>query len=326
MYKRIITLLLSLLCLLTATGCQLAREQEGKEEQGAQDKDKFIGVFITYESLGLSQAESQYFDRETGGKADTGVLDEERLYAKLKDKSFIDEETGEESKTKEYVFDGVEGISFFSAMVYATDSSENYKMAVIDEAISEGSVKHMAVLEREFMTQLEGSIYFTPDKNDGVFYMNPVYQSADGQVYALSGLGDAYSAELIQGEAHFSTFTLEEAITVKEDGKDVITGTSVSLSLDVVFKPEEIVFLEMDKNSAVLSRTQYAPGETPESLKLNGDTAYIIVETHKRDKDGRPFATRELYSVQDEAINTLICREDGINITRRTTIERIGEI
>lgn len=308
--KRIITVLLSLLCLLAAAGCQLAHE--GKEESGSQDRDKFVGVFITYESQGQSETDADYFNRVTGAK---NGFDEGRLYARLKEKSYVDKQTGEVMKTKEYVFEGVEGISFFFAMVNETDASENYRITVRDEALSEGSVNYGNI------TRLEGTIYFTPWEHDVVFYMNPVYQSADGQVYALSGMGEAYSADLLVGEAHFSAFTLEEVITVQEDGAEVKTGASIIISLEAVFKPEEIVFLEMDEASAVLSRTQYAPGETPASLRPSGDTAYIIVETHKRDRDGRPFATRELYSVKDEAISTLICREDGINITRKTALE-----
>ncbi|HBK85428.1 MAG TPA: hypothetical protein DDZ53_05295, partial [Firmicutes bacterium] len=138
---------LGALCLVTVaiftifalTGCQLARE-DGEESQ-----DRLIGVFLTTSHLDLGGANMRLQEIVSGAKKTNSPIDswiptnrpQGRLYATLVDRTLTNEETGATTTAKEYIFQDIEGISFFTATVPATEDHESYTGTGSDAAISD---------------------------------------------------------------------------------------------------------------------------------------------------------------------------------------------
>ena len=321
MKRKIMTAACCAFIICTLTGCQLALESEGANKSG----DRLIGVFITTEYLDLFDFEgylSDNFNSFHGGEIDLAGSDAQnyqgRLYADLVPRTLINEETGETAVTHEYVFNGIEGILFCVPAIRETDAENSYIATMSDPAICDGHTDIFAG-DDENRVSINGTIFVTPSGSMKTYYLNPVYQSAGGNVYAVTGNGfmvnnEAYS----EGSVYSETLDAETAIT--ENGKVKKDSVSIKISLSVMFAPEKIVILQMGPDNALVLRTEYEPGAMPEDFKLDASTAYFIVEAHKRDDAGNIIVSREIYGRDVENIETFSVRADGVCVKNWTQI------
>lgn len=318
--KRIITMCLAFCSLFALTGCQLAKENAGLSNNG----DRLIGVFVTKEYLDLFDMEG-YLNDNISKLTDGGenILDgniskyQGRLYAILKTRVLTEEYTGNTTNTKEFVFDSVDGIAYFAATVPATEDEDSFITSGSDEGISDGHSSYICGDEEESIT-LEGTIYGSIGHAGNDFYINPIFQSADGSVYATAGSG--YMMNGIQGEGAVFSRTLDETTTITENGKTKLRSFSIKISLSMMYAPEKITIIQMNQDSNIVFQNEYTPGEVPESLTMEMDTAYLIVETYKRDYDGNLFVTRSLTDRSEETIETYYRRDDGICVKEWTQV------
>ena len=313
--KRSLSALLAVIVALSLYGCQLARE----DADGSAGKDRLIGVFVTREYLDLFDMDGYLNDNLqnlSGGEISLDGSSEQyqgRLYAALQDRT-LTSDTGEESTTQEYVFPGVEGISYFAARIPATEESESYITTSSDEAVSDGLLS-MNYSDTEDKITLDGTIYLANLSGNYSCYINPVYQSEDGSVYAVSGDG----MEMCGGAG--MSQTLEEKTAVTENGVSKTVISSIKISIETLCPPEKIVILQMDKNSEIVSRQEYTPGELPEMLKTETVTVYILEETYSHDASGGEVVTRKLYSPQDDILSAFYARADGVCVRQWTSLE-----
>ena len=317
--KRIFAGYLAALILLLLIGCQLAREDAGENS----NEDRLIGVFITTEQLDLFDMEAYLNDNinkiSRGGKITVDSRKYQgRLYATLTTETLTSEETGKTTEIQKYVFEGVDGIAYFSATMPATDNSVGYIASSSDEAISDGHVSYHQGDDEE-KTTLEGTIYLLPEHAGGIRFINPVYQSSDGSVYATTGGG--HSFEGVRDEGRVFASTLKETQSITENGSTKSVSIAVEIWFNVMFPPQRIVVLQMGADSTVLTRTEYVPGELPGKLTPEPSTKYIVVETYKKDPEGNDKIFRRLYDKNDKALETFFCREDGICVKRYTQLE-----
>lgn len=321
MKRKIIIFMCFALLVCGLSGCRLAQENAGTDSYG----DRLVGIFVTTEYLDLFDFES-YLGDNLGNFKDGNITADGntqkyqgRLYAAMVTKTLTNEETGETTETEEYVFDGVDGIPFFSAVVPDAPGRAGYHTTISDEAIGDG---HTGIYygDDENRTTLKGTIYTAPSNKNHTYYFNPVYQSADGSVYAVSGGGFMISDESYSEGSVYSQ-TLTDTTTVTENGKAKTNSISVELAISVMFEPEKIAILQMDADSKILSRTEYAPGELPDAITPEPDTAYIITETYKRDGTGNITSAREICGRSDENIETFYARPDGICVKGWTQIK-----
>ena len=292
--KKIIAVTLAGLCFFGLTACQLAREDVAIEE-GYQG-DRLVGVLATTEHL------------NTPWKSDG------RIYAVLRDKILTDEETGKKTTIQEFVFEDVEGFPYFVAYMPSAEGEKNIfesqsTSSQSHEAISDGHVGLHYSDEEEKIT-LEGTLYFVPKSADLIVQLNPIYQQPDGRLYVTSG--NSFSNSNMEGEGIGMTSTLDETAAMTENGKTKKFTASIKISISSMFPPEKIVILQMDNSSGILSRQEFAPGDVPGELRPGEGTAYIVVETHKRDNLGEVIVGRELYSRKDETLFTFMVRGDGV--------------
>lgn len=303
MNKRILFICCSLLFSLSLCSCQLAR-QDGADIQN----DKLTGVYITQEYIDLFDFDGWMEDNiHTIGKGgEITVSDSERYggrkYAELKSKIYLDEETGEDFETWEYEFEDLEGIPFFHAEIKQPDG-EIYSSTFSDGKVSDG---HISIGND---TSLEGTIYISPNDTYIKIYVNPVYQSSDGQVYLTAGNGMSLSGDTSEGAVY--TLTLDEKHTVTENGETTDESFKVTVKLAVKYPPTKVSIIQMSSANIPVSQKEYSPISLPDDVVIDPGAEYVIVETLSTSLDGE-MLTREIFVPEDSYFTSYINRNDGI--------------
>ena len=303
------------------TGCRLALESAGANASG----DRLIGVFITTEYLDLFDFEgylNDNFNGFQGGEINLNGSDTQkyqgRLYAALVPRTLTNEETDESTVIHEYVFEDMEGIQYCVPTIHEAETENSYTAAMSDPAISDAHTD-IFVGDDENRISIDGTIFAAPSNEMKTYYLNPVYQSADGSVYAVAG-----NAFMVNNEAYSEgtvySLTLDETKTITDNGKAKKDSISIKITISVMFTPEKIVILQMDSDNATILRTEYEPDAMPKDLILETGTAYFIVETHKRDDTGNIVISREIFGSDVESIETFSVRSDGICVKNWTQI------
>ena len=294
--------------LLGCTGAvQIARNDA---QTISAEPGRLIGALITTEPLDLFDIEG-YLNDHAGKLLSGGVIDMEestgyegRLYAVLTDKG-----------RPEYTFEGVDGIRYFAAEM--EDEHGSYTQSVSDEGISDG---HTAVNASEDATSvsLEGTVYISSRKvgEPVIYFINPVYQEADGRVYAMEGNSVSFDDDTGYDVGGKMTVTLNESNSQTVGDKSTSRESSVKISIAYIELPERITIVQMDGENTPLDRKEYRPGEVPEALTVAADAKYLIVVTINADGT----TSRALYQKEDESFTTLSSREDGICVQSWTEI------
>ena len=87
-----------------------------------------------------------------------------------------------------------------------------------------------------------------------------------------------------------------------------------------MFAPELVSVLQMDHDTRLISRHEYAPGGMPEEIAAEPGAAFLIVETRKLDHEGKPVISREIYGSDAESIATFYARPDDICVKTWTPV------
>ena len=301
--------LLVLVVMLGLSGCQLARE--GAEHEEA----RMVGVFITSEHVDLfSDIEvSQPIPMRWGRPDFSALFQPRRLYARW------DEEVGE------FRFPDLEGIPFFHATRLIPLGDGAYNDVIINHSgpgiVSQGA--HHAFGNNSVSVEMEATVYVVPGAQVAAqVHMNPVYQTACGRVFLQTG--HAFSSHRNQTEGRLFSSSFSESTTVTQNGVETVNSTSVTINISAMFAPVKITLLEMDEDSQVVGRGEFAPGAVPHRFYPSESTAYIIVETHR----DRPYAhervVRELVARNvhwhSQWVSTFAARDDGILEAHSTEI------
>ena len=316
--KNIILIAYTALIILPLTGCQLAKQDLSK----GKTEDRLIGVFITREYLDLFDGEGYLTDHITGfsgGELRVSGSPEKyngRLYATLTTRDLSNPETGKKSSIQEYVFEGVEGISLYAPEML-TSADDRYVSSVSGDGMVDLRFDVYCGDEEDKIT-LDGTLYVLPVKNIRAHYFNPVYQSEDGKVYAMSGQGISIGGDQ-SADSAFSQ-KLEESVVFTQNGKRKKKTAVINTSIKTMLPPQKIVLLQMDKNSSILSRQVYEPGKLPESITPHQNTNYILLESYKKDLDGTEKITRTLFTQDDPSLDSFYPSEDDIILKQYTPI------
>lgn len=297
------------MCALSAlflTGCQLA-----KPEKESSSTDRLAGVFITSEYLDLFDMEgylnehlNSFDSREI--KLEGGQTKYEgRLYA-----SFAGEDN------RQVTFGDVEGIPFFTA----EKLNENKEVSIYSyngDGLICGRFGSF-YSDDEDKTTLDGTIYIVPNVGEQVHYINPVYQSADGSVYAKAGNGMSMSS--VQSQGNVMSHKVEETLTVTQNGKSKQITTLINLSIETMFAPQKINVVQMDTSNNILSISEYVAGKLPQSIDVDKAAAYVIFETYKIDFDGKEIVERQLYSADQTSVTTFFNNNTNIIASQYTEL------
>ena len=269
------------------SGCQLAQP-----DQETAQADRLIGVYVTTEYLDLFDIESYLEDNLnagwTGGEitGDTAPY-EGRVYA-------VRTEDGR------YVFEGVpDGVNAFWPLETEADGSLVHANACGPEAQGgadlfygdEGTEQTCAV-----------TLYLDARKGNAA-YFNPVYQTAEGEVYLTAGTGISFYDEAsTQAGGSFSQ-TLSAQTTVSDStGKVQTDSFSVEATVEFWTPPDAIAITQMSGDGRVLRRDVFGGEELPDTLTKEPETVYYIVE-ETRTEHGETVVERTLEEEDCEAFS-----------------------
>ena len=177
---------------------------------------------------------------------------------------------------------------------------------------------HIDATDEVATISLKGTIYVASRDNYVVFYFNPVYQTSNGEVYAVSGEGASFD-DFAAFDGEFFRQTITENSTETYGDTETSYGTEVEVVLCAMEESKSTAILQFNGNNELLSKNEYAPENLPERIVPISDTQYIIVETTSTDG-----VSRTLFGRADESIFAFSCRDDGICIKRTCEISWEG--
>jgi hypothetical protein len=264
--------------------------------------DNFVGILITREPLDLADEETIVpetnqkiiIDGHEASEAER-TNGQKRLYAKLSRSSGTDET----APPQEYVFDGVDGIYCFCA--HQKGNSGGFWNLQADEGITDVC----------WGDTISGTIYMVPRKGQDILYVNRVYQTPSGLVYAVR----ASAGNALQNGVEFSVEIEDEDKGALFDNTAEASGVKVPLNIKAMEKPVEIALLQFGSGNELLGKTVYQPGTLPEYMDSLPDTQYIIVET-----TSAKGVSRELYQKDNTFVQAFYGRDDGICIRQNCEI------
>lgn len=236
--------------------------------------DKLVGVFITNEHL----------DTPFG---------EERIYAQ-----------GAE-------FKGLEGIRCFFTL--QEDGEGSYYKTTADNGASDRST-HFTTADNGEKIEQELTLYMESCPGTWTMFINPVYQTGEGLVYAQTGQGVSAPAETA-GES--ASYTLSEDYSYTDGSETVTDSSSVTVNFKVIDRPESVRVLEFDGENTLISEQSFDTDDMPESINPDRETAYIIVESLLAGES----IQRELYQQTDEYLETFSGADNGLLVKRQTEIK-----
>ena len=277
--------ILFLICMWIVSGCSLAIPDAG--EENTKPQDRLIGAFITTEHLDLFDMEAYLNDHVEDFIGADGsekvVVDSgdynERLYA------VVDKHNSASPKDWEISFGEIEGICFFDATFQ--NEEEPFTMIVGGDEICDVA-SGLSVGDNEESVSLTGTLYALIGEYENVqFYINPVYQTTDGEIYTVTGNGYSMSGEL----GGSSKVKLEESFTTTKDGVEQTYSGAVEIAFEIRnAAPVNICLQFMNEDLEIVQTKEYAAGEMPTQVELAETAVCIIVETQWADGT----VTREL--------------------------------
>lgn len=281
---KVIAILIAL-CILAAviSGFQLKKpEAENKSTLG----DRLIGTVITTESLNTFDMET-YLEENIGSivKDENQTVQNEdkqdymgKIYARQVTKEDTTEE-GEKITHKEYVFDDdINGYWIFDAKIPSTETEESYTCLCSEGGFSnvQSKIHHTDNGLQEI--ELIADIYYSYEKWGTVFYMNPVYQESDGDIYCVEGMGYSVSGDKgsIDGNSSGSQ-TLTDKITVNENGEETVYQSKVTINYIPVYVPVRTEFVFMNEDNEAISESGFNTHQVPSELNVPKGTEYVII-------------------------------------------------
>ncbi len=296
-------------------GCSLARDEE---QTKLPLNDQLAGMYITMES---ETGEIPAWDADTMGMEPLHSFQSEgeKLYAdRVETPDTTDD--GVSDPKDSWAFPGDYGLSFLVFYERATEESEGFWTGNRDPEIADGHIGTKTG-DKGTQTELEGTIYVSDTVKSGELslFVNPVYQTPDGMLYALGTAPVGSDAATMGGTTQ--TLSQEAEITLANGVKTC--GGTMTLHIERVTLPERYVVLEMGGENQVLRSAEYAPEEMPEVYTPGADTAYLILESRGAEK-----TVRTVYSPDDESktMDTFSPGRYGICIKGYTRIEWEGSL
>ncbi len=159
--------------------------------------------------------------------------------------------------------------------------------------------------------KMDATIHFVPEKDEELFFYNPVLRTDSGQVFAVPGDFMAISPAMNPpGSAVGQTVRDERKHT--ENGIETTDTTTVNIQIKAVREPLKIRLLQFSAEHELLDSAEFEPGTVPEQMIPLAGTDYILLETVEKDSDEDSFIRREAIGRDVDFLNTMSRRDDGI--------------
>lgn len=258
------------------------------------NKDLLVGVFLTTEEL---------FEDGSYAKSDS---DDGKCYATLVEKTTIDEFSGEKINYSEYVFKNIEGHMMF----YYYDVSK--KHSTVADSTDDVFCYDSSLFDfRGSDCYINTTVYI--NKKGECFYVHPVYQQSDGNVYVL------LKAEgwCIENDTPIE-LGFEDSYRFFEKGELKKRSTVINLKLEYKDTVKETRVFQMTEDSNLIKSDVFLPCEIPAEYKREEKTNYMIIDTVYMDENGKEYIEKEFVESDDALF--YIYKLDERNVYRRIPI------
>jgi len=300
MRKKILAALTALMILTMLGGCQLA-VADNEMNPG---KDRLCGVFVTLDYLDIPFDDNEFeVPINWNGDPSSIVFPETRIYATR---------TEDENGSANFTFDGVDGFSLFEVKVDYPDSDGFCWTGIVD------GLEDVSTKISDNNVQLTGTIYFDVHNPSFSIFANPVYQTPDGQVYLTNGTGITFSGE---SGSSGGSMSLSETMTETIDGKETSHTTEVEIKAEAVNTNKKVVLKQMNSRDEVIAQTEITQDAIPESIQVDKDTAYMIMEEHCVDYENKASVKRTLIKPDEYILGARFTSDNGIAETHPVTLD-----
>lgn len=267
--KKIIAVILATLML---TGCQLASQETKKDAMN----DQLVGVFLTLDHLELE------FDMEGWLSDNPGALNGEKVMLDPADAMAYSGQLPAVLSEEGLTVPGCEGLTILRIL------EEDYSTTQTSEGIVGVSSNIMAG-DGGDSVEVEGTVYF-PAESEVMLCANPVYMTQTGEYYVVQG--NSFQSSLECGSMSHS---IQDQRTWTVDGLETTQSAKFTVTVEGVSVAQKVALVWMSKEHQVLSRTEYVPGELPETIEAAGD--YLILE-----EIAMETVTRKIFQPGDETL------------------------
>ena len=291
--------------LLTVTllsGCQLAQE-EGGDTGG---DDVLIGIFVC---------------KDARVSVDEALDEDGRYYATVESRTTINPSTGEETTNEVYTFPDLEGMYYY----FIIDRSDPEVVSSItgpNEGVFDQGTAY-EYTENVDRANLKASFYAARGSGMESFHGNPIYMTADGEVYVTSGGAGIIFHDFEDGGS-MGHVSHSQTSTMTVGGETETWEITAKAAFAYRSVPHTIVLLQMDDQGNCLRRTEFDPGQAPERLTPEGETAYFIVESWGTKASGVPATIREIVDRDEEYLITWYLLDNGFFNNQTTYLEWEG--
>lgn len=310
--------ILVLSMILLFSGCSLAKEDAGKEVLDSENlsQDRLIGVVVTEEHLDLFDFDTFLNDninqivkgKELEGSADRKY--QQVIYAT------IDKHGSNKPEEWDFEFEGVTGYALF-APTMCDEQGNEFKMTTGGDSFNDVNTHYMVKDENAEEVHITATLYVQADvgSNEDTFYLNPVHQTKEGDIYV--GTGNGLGSNRIREDGNEMSSRLDETCNYTENGITKTYTGSVEVKFITKNVPSKITIYQMNEKQEVIREESFAPEDVPEEMKAEEGTAYILVETETEDRVGKKSVEREVFEAGEEGtvnVTTFCPQESGILI------------
>ena len=280
--KKTLCMLLVLFLTLSGVGCTLAKEGAEKPQ-----KDWLIGALITRIPIEKTYATVEWIP----GSVPARPFDLE--------------------------FEGTEGIFLY----YAEDRIDGETEAFLWPRGSGFNLINDNFIEEDGkrIAEVTGTGYFMPRVGTEVneFYMNPIYQTADRQIYAVSGHSVSIGVGM-NSPGTSCSLKVEEKETRTLIDQTEVDQTTIEVTLQAVYEPVSIMIYQMSADDKIIKEEKYDPETSKMELKMEPETEYVLLETEQMIPTGETITQREIYNWDGEETVDLL-DDEGNEVTHPMT-------
>ena len=323
MNKKRLYMVTFFLIMLVLNGCSLAKEDAGKEVLNSEEivQDRLIGVVVTDEYQDLFHIDA-FLNDNLDKIADGHTLDVSNS-AKYQDRidATLDKHGSDEPYKWDIYFEGVKG-HVLIAPTMQHEEGEPFRMTEGDDSFSDVNTHYTSTDEGQEI-HLKGTLYLQSgeERNGATYYLNPVYQTEEGDIYLLGGNG--VGSNVAGEDGNEMSSTLDATCNLTVDGVAESYKSSIEIKFITMDPPTKVRFYHMNEKHEILSTKEFIPSEVPEEFSVEEGTAYVLMETEKENSIGIKKVEREICEPDKEGqmtVKTFCSSGDGILIKKYTKI------
>lgn len=299
--------ILMMVVVLALAGCQLAKPEAG--EESVIQKDRLIGVYITYESVTKGEIKSS--EIKVNAKGEIYIereKEKERIYAKPIEGLFT---RWEETRDFRPEFEGLEGVGRYHLLIPAENGQVETMVVTGDDVFTETYVESKSADNME--QKIKMTMYREERSHEYPIYVNPVYQTADNRIYLQAGpvyqvAGDGMAGNLVL------TIKQKESKVTKIEGKQKAENSEVELLVKIENPDKDITIVQMDKENKVLETKSFSAERMPEEFWPNSKAEYLVV---LREKENKADVNYHIISRREEELFYFVPAQKG-NLRKKT--------